>query len=171
MYRTSRNSCSPATHTVCSEIFKDNQNVTNIESNILLMRSTKQRKWYFAEAVTAQTCFAKNVFWNIRQTYRETPLPGSFFRLYACNFIKKRYSWIKVFLSMTINTCELLLLILVSTWQLWPSYLILLIIFEILVYETIWWTWLANDVSQESLFSFSLKSGFSHTLLLEGCSV
>ena len=59
MCRTSRNSCSPATHTVCSEVFKDNQNVTKIESNNLLMRSTKQRKWYFAEAVTTQTVSQK----------------------------------------------------------------------------------------------------------------
>ena len=37
------------------KIFKDNQNITKVENNILLMKSTQQRKWYLAEAVTTQT--------------------------------------------------------------------------------------------------------------------
>ena len=44
-----------------SESFAFNQNTTNVESNILLMRSTEQRKWYIAEAVTIQTWFTKGV--------------------------------------------------------------------------------------------------------------
>ena len=31
-------------------------NITDVESNILLVRSTHQIKWYIAEAVTNQTC-------------------------------------------------------------------------------------------------------------------
>ena len=31
-------------------------NITDVESNILLVRSAQQRKWYVAEAVTTQTC-------------------------------------------------------------------------------------------------------------------
>ena len=78
--------------------FKDNQNITKVESNILLMRSTQQRKWYLAGALTTQTCFAKKVFWNIGQTHRKTSLSSSFFSLYVGLQVYYRYSWINVFL-------------------------------------------------------------------------
>ena len=44
---------------IITEIIK---NITKVESNILLVRSTQQGKWYLAEVITTQTCFAKNVF-------------------------------------------------------------------------------------------------------------
>ena len=44
------------------KIFKNNQNITKVETNILVLRSMQQRKWYLAEPVTTETCFAKKVF-------------------------------------------------------------------------------------------------------------
>ena len=43
-----------------SEICKDNQNMAKVKNNILLMRSTQQKKeWYLVEAFTTQTWFEK----------------------------------------------------------------------------------------------------------------
>ena len=63
------------------KIFEDNQNITKVESNILLTRPAQQRKCYLAEAVTTHECFAKKVL-NIMQTLRKTSLPGAFL---GCN--------------------------------------------------------------------------------------
>ena len=68
------------------KIFEDNQNITKVESNILLTRPAQQRKCYLAEAVTTHECFAKKVL-TIMQTLRKTSLPGAFFRLQPCNFV------------------------------------------------------------------------------------
>ena len=51
--RFSRNNFSQATHSVSLKI---TTKITDVVSNILLMRLTQQRKWYIVEAVTTQTC-------------------------------------------------------------------------------------------------------------------
>ena len=40
-------------------IFKNNQNITKVETNILVMRSMQQRKWYLAKSVTTEAYFGK----------------------------------------------------------------------------------------------------------------
>ena len=63
------------------QIFKDNQNIAKVESNILLMRSTRQRKWMVLSRSShhPNVFCKKSVFWNIRQTHWKTSLAESFF--------------------------------------------------------------------------------------------
>ena len=71
------------------EIFKDNQNIAKVESNILLMRSTQERKLIVFSSSHHPNMLRKTEFWNIRQFHRKTSLLESFFRLLVCDFSKK----------------------------------------------------------------------------------
>ena len=106
------------------EIFKDNQNIAKVESNILLMRSTQQRKWIvFSRSSRHPNVLRKTEFWNIRQFHWKISLVESFFRLLVCDFGKKDMN--KPF---SVNGCK----------HLWTSasesYLRMSIILFVLVY-------------------------------------
>ena len=71
------------------EIFKDNQNIAKVESNILLVRSMHQRKWMvISRSSHCLNMFHKKEFCNIRKTHQKASLVR-FFRLSVCNFSKK----------------------------------------------------------------------------------
>ena len=77
------------------KIFEDNQIITNVKSNILLIIYKQQRKRIvFTRSNHHPNVFHKKVFCNIRETHRKTSLPESFLK----QFFESRYSWISVFL-------------------------------------------------------------------------
>ena len=63
------------------KIFEDNQIITNVKSNILLIIYTQQRKRIvFTRSNHHPNVFHKKVFCNIRETHRKTSLPESFLK-------------------------------------------------------------------------------------------
>ena len=60
-----------------------------VESNILLVRSTQQRKWYLGEALTAQTCLAKKYSQILSKTHRKTLVQESFLGCRPATLFKK----------------------------------------------------------------------------------
>ena len=72
------------------KIFKDNHNITKVEVNIFLFKSTQQTKWYLAEAVTTQMCFAKKHSEILGIILRNTSVVESFFSFRPAVLLKKR---------------------------------------------------------------------------------
>ena len=103
------------------KIFKDNHNITKVEGNIFLFKSTQQTKWYLAEAVTTQTCFAKKHSEILGIILRNTSVEESFFSFRPAVLLKKRL----MNGQFPVSSCKHIWTAasdLGSTWQLWPSY-------------------------------------------------
>ena len=135
-------------------IFKDNQNIAKVESNILLIRSVQQRKWMvFSRSSHHPNVFRKKGVLKYWANSLENISCGAFFlcckpaTLVKKILMNKRFSvdgWKHLWTTASDlhNYVTTLTIIFDSVENIWN-----------LIYEAIWWPWLEDDVAWKSYFS------------------